>query len=207
MPSFEFILKHDSDEPQCSNLDRTARQEHIQYIEWAPEYASGEGDNPKRCILMGNWNDFSRRAVDLLEKAGYSIEWSDEWTTCCGCGCAMRTSRDSYDWQPNYIMTDSEVLCFECADIPDYLLSIEDNPKSCCFERIDPGEYGYVRISDPGEFENGLRSGQNDKPEDILKQLRHDGHSRILFRVPSTGQFDIAFETWEAGPDLRDDED
>lgn len=208
MPSFQFILKHDSDAPHCSNLDRAKRQEHIDYIQWVPEYAKAEGmDNPKRGILLGNWNEFSGRATDLLEKAGYDIQWEDEWTTCSNCGRLLQTSPDSYGWQPNYIMTDCEILCFECADIPEYLRSIEDNPDHCCFRVIDPEEYGYVRISEPFEFENGWHHGQNDNPHEILKRLHEEGHGRVLFRAPYTGQFDISFETWEAGPDLRDNEE
>lgn len=208
MPSFEYILRRDSDPPHCSNLSREQRMQHIDYIQWVSEYAKAEReDTPKRGILLGNWNDFSRRATDLLGRAGYAIEWEDEWTTCCNCGCALRTSPTSYGWQPQYIQTDGEILCLECADIPEYLKSIEDNPDHCCFNVIDPEEYGYVRVSEPSEFESGWHYGQDDNPHDILKRLHKEGRDRILFRVPSTGQFDISFETWEAGPDLRDEEE
>lgn len=203
--SAEFILRHDSDVPYCSNQPRERRVRGIENLGFAAKYATGEGmDDPKRGILFGNWNEFSRRAVDLLERAGYAIEWEDEWTTCADCGAALRTSPDSYGWQPQYIETDDGYVCFDCADFEEYLESIEDNPRKCCFRDVNPEEYGYTRISEPGEFESGWHPGQNDDPAEILERLHATGHQRIVFRVSGTGQFDISFETWERVTDTDD---
>jgi hypothetical protein len=67
-------------------------------------------------IAFGNWNTVSkwnerRHEFDTIDKEpaivsekldslGVSLEWSDEWTTCEGCGKAVRTTPESYSWQP-----------------------------------------------------------------------------------------------------------
>lgn len=206
--SFEFILRHDSDTPHCSRLPRAARLERIDWIQWVPDYAKCENrKTPAKGILFGNWNDWSGRAVDVLDRAGYAIEWEDEWAICDGCGRAVRTSPDSYGWQPNYVTDDDcTILCAGCLDIDDYLRSIEDNPQKCCFAWIDPSEHGYVRVSREGEYESGLRPGQDDRPEDILRRLHAEGVRHVIFRSPGQGQFEISFETWRRVEE-PDDED
>lgn len=195
---YEYILRRDCDAPHCSNLTREQRQERIDGIRYVHAYAPEQGEiDPARGILLGNWNEYSRRATDLLQRAGYAIEWEDEWTECGNCARAIRTSPTSYRWQPAYVQyQDGEILCLECADIGDYLRELEDNPRRCCFAIVDPAEHGYVRVSEEGEYENGLHPGQDDNPGEILEGLHAQGITGVVFRVPSTGQFDINFETW-----------
>lgn len=82
---------------------------------WAPKYAEPGYDQPEKCVLMANWNEFPRGLDTLLERAGYSIEWSDEWTTCESCNGALRTQPDGYSWEPSYKDDDTcGVLCLEC---------------------------------------------------------------------------------------------
>jgi len=197
MPSYDYILRHDSDKPHCSNLPRELRVRDIEDIQWAPGYANGYNEAPKRGILFGNWNEFSHRAVALLEKAGYVLEWEDEWSTCSDCGRAIRTQPDSYSWMPDYLLGDGEILCNDCADWPEYLRGIENDPRKACMDHIDPEEYGYVRLSEEGEYENGFHPGQDDNPEKILERLHARGHRNVLFRVSGVGQFDVSFEAWE----------
>lgn len=174
-------------------------ESEIDDIRYAPEYAEGEGygDAPERGILFGNWNYFSRDVTDLLEKVGYAIEWNDEWTTCDGCGKALRTSPDSYSWQPGYLReADScETYCHECADIESVLESYEDQPTRALNDHIDPGEYGYRKLE--GDFESGWHPGQNDNPQEIYDRLVALGHKRLLFVIDGVGQFDIGFSIWE----------
>lgn len=199
--SAEFILRHDNRPPRCSHQSREERQREIERMRLAPAYAVGEvtnSDQPKKAVLMANWNNFSSDAVDLLERAGYSIGWSDEWDICYNCGNAFRVKPDSYGWQPKYVeFPDGERHCPECADFEGCLESLEDDPRRCCFAyAVDPGEYGYQLVTEPGGFENGFHPGQNDTPEDILRDLHERGIRRVVFRTSSTGQFDINFEAW-----------
>ena len=196
--TFEFVLRHDTDTPHCSSLPRNQRLERINWIRWAPDYAVSEHNpTPAKGVLLGNWNDWSGRALILLEQAGYALEWEDEWCTCDGCGRVVRVQPDSCGWQPAHITTeDGEIYCQECTDVEEYLESLEDDPRKCCFAWIDPEEYGYERVSESGEYEAGLREGQNDRPEVVLKALHAQGVRGVLFRVSDTGQFDVNFETW-----------
>lgn len=198
----EYILRNSlKRKPHCdSNPDYVRRaNEAIENLEWSKEYAEPGYTNPDKAILFANWNIFSNDATNLLEKYGYDIQWSDEWSTCGDCGKAVRTSPDSYGWQPSYvIMNDCEIVCIECLkdDPTDYLQSIEDNPKQALNLRgIDPSQHGYELIK--GEFESGMHQGQNDKPEKIFAELVQAGHKRILFSVDTVGQFDMQFSVWK----------
>ena len=111
-----------------------ARQEDVKYalrliedMSYSSEYAEPGYTQPKKGILFSDWNYLPRGIGDLLSRMGYELEWEDEWTTCSDCGKALRTSADSYSWQPSYfLMYECEMYCKECADIPEYLRSKEN---------------------------------------------------------------------------------
>lgn len=192
----EYVLKRDSKPAHCSELSRERRYEYLTgELQYAEDYAEPGYNKPERGILFGNWNYASRKASDLLERMGYALEWSDEWTTCEDCGKAIRTSPNCYDWTPYYVEQDGAV-CFNCVDWESYLESIEDRPSKAAMSHVNPADYGYMRVSDAGEYENGFHPGQNDNPEAILEALHECGVKRVLFRISSKGQFDISFETW-----------
>lgn len=100
-------------------LQRAAESEVVNMV-FAPAYAAQQGydsDQPRHGVLMANWNHLPRNLDKLLEKAGYAVEWSDEWTICDDCGKALRTSPDSYFWEPAYTMDDSgSCLCRACEE-------------------------------------------------------------------------------------------
>ena len=176
-------------------------------MEWSPGYAEPGYDDPKRGILFADWNDASRRVQDILERAGYSCEWHDEWSTCSECGKAVRTSGDSYGWQQSFWMPEDsgEIICNECIEPTEYLASLENKTHICSTLRsIDPSDYGYVQLQDG--FENGFHPGQNDDPKKIYSQLRANGETRpLIFVLDSTGQFDIGFSVW-AKQDTEDEQ-
>jgi len=177
----------------------------IDNVTWAPGYAEKGYDDPKRGVLFANWNYFARGLDSILERAGYAIEWSDEWATCADCNRAVRTSGDSYFWQPSYIwQNDCEIVCHDCADWASYLETIEDDPNKACMASIDPSVYGYVLISERNEFETGFHPGQTDDPSKVLAALRAKGHDRIVFRLSETSQF---YSRWEVYKRIVEDED
>jgi len=193
--TYKYILEHDNREPHCSKAPRDERMRHIEWITCASEYAEPGYSNPDGLILFGNWNEFSRDAGDLLERAGYELEWEDEWTLCGDCGKAIRTSPDCYQWTPYYhIFNDCEVVCLDCIDWKGYLESIENNPRSCCLPQCNPEEYGYRQYN--GTYENGLHMGMNDNPNKILKELQDKGFKHIIFRLAASSQFYIEFEVY-----------
>lgn len=193
----EYILRKSlSLPPHCSERSPEERSRYIEYTEFSPAYAEPGYRDPAKGILFNNWNYFPARVTDLLERYGYEIEWSDEWSTCQECGKAVRTSPDSYGWQPSYfIMNDCELFCVDCCPIEEYLEGIEDNPRRALNDHISPADYGYIKLE--GDFENGFHPGQNDNPTAIYKRLHEAGHKRLLFNIDGVGQFDIRFSIWK----------
>lgn len=179
-------------------------------VQWSHGYAEPGYSDPKASILFANWNGCSQRVQDILERAGYSLEWEDEWSTCSGCGKAVRTTADSYSWQQSFWMPEDsgEIFCVECIDPAEYLESLHNKTRHCAtIHDINPAEHGYVQLQDG--FENGFHPHQNDDPKAIYKSLREKGENRpLIFVLDSTGQFDISFSIWAkeddgAEPDME----
>lgn len=179
-------------------LERSATSE-AENVTYAPDYAEPGYHHPGKGIVFANWNTFPRGLDDILERAGYAVEWSDEWSTCDDCGRAVRTSGNSYGWQASYqLVNDCEIVCNDCIDWAERLEAIEDDPTQAVPRACDPAEHGYHRIS---EHESGWHPGQTDDPRVILKALHTAGKKGIVFRVSDVGQFDVHFETWQRDHD------
>lgn len=178
------------------NWKRSAESE-IENMGRSSEYAEPGYSQPSKGVLFANWNHFPRGIDSILERYGFAIEWSDEWTTCEECGRAVRTSADSYGWQPSYaLVREYSIVCVDCLknDAESYLESLENHPtRALNLLDIDPVTYGYVKVE--GNLENGLHPGQNDNPHQIYARL-HPKYPRLLFRVDGVGQFDIGFSVW-----------
>ncbi len=96
-------------------LERDATSE-VENMNYAREYAEPGYTQPAKGIVFANWNTLPCNLDRILERAGYAVEWSDEWATCDDCGKAIRTQPDSYQWSPAYEMSgDSILLCKVCA--------------------------------------------------------------------------------------------
>ena len=89
-------------------------QAEIDNMGFSPSYAEPGYEQPKRGILLANWNVFPSTIDTLLERYGFAVEWSDEWTTCSNCNKAMRTEPSSYDWTPAYTVEDGGEYCRDC---------------------------------------------------------------------------------------------
>jgi len=163
-------------------------------------------------VATGNWNTVTvyneetgkcdtvdetpRRVGHLLEKVGFSLEWSDEWTTCDNCQKLVRTMGDSYSWTRAYVQDEyAEIICHECVakDPAPYLEVFENNHRhGWTLHDINPEDHGYMAIKQ--EFEKGLYGGQSDDPEKIATSLRDMGITRFLFLIDSVGQFEARFK-------------
>jgi hypothetical protein len=198
----QFILRASlCREPHCASRPnwKDSAISEIENMGWSPEYAEPRYSNHPKGILFADWNYFPTVVTDILERAGYGIQWSDEWTTCEDCGKALRTSPDCYGWQPSYaLVNECSIVCIDClnGDAESYLEGLEDNPRTALnIPRINPADWGYVQLKDG--FESGWHSGQTDNPVKIHAELIEAGHERILFRVDSVGQFDMRFSVWK----------
>lgn len=94
-------------------LERAATSE-VENMGYAPGYAEPGYEQPRKGVLMADWNVLPRRFDEVLERLGYSVEWSDEWATCEDCNRAVRTQPDGWDWKPGYQVDESEIVCKEC---------------------------------------------------------------------------------------------
>jgi hypothetical protein len=183
--------KDDYDRQRMRSIDG-----EIECMGYAKEYAEPGYQDPTKCVLWANWNVFPRDLPSILENYGYSIEWSDEWTTCGDCGKAIRTQPNSYSWQPYYVLlNDCEIICLDCVDWQSYLESIEDDSDMACVAECNPADYGYTLVDD--SFEHGLHPGQTDDPQAILKRLMQDGSTGYVFRIRESRQFDTRFEVYK----------
>lgn len=176
-------------------LERAAQSE-IENLGFADHYSEPGYSDPEKGIVWVNWNCLPRGLDRILERAGYAVEWSDEWSTCDDCGGAVRTQPDSYSWECSYVETDGAIVCHKCVDWEDYCRSIEDDATKAVTSDVDPAEFGYVRLSNAAAFENGFHPGQTDDPVKILAECEAAGKKHVLFRVSGVGQFDVTFETW-----------
>lgn len=172
----------------------SARQ-YIENMMYCAEYGEPGYSNPRKMILFSNWNLFPRQACDLLESAGYELEWEDEWSTCDGCNKAFRTSADSYSWQPSMMYDNGGYYCADCLGDDDEILSdYIDNPRRAVnLEGLDLRKFGYV------EIECGFSAGWStcsDNPEKIMADCHARGYRNVLFQISDQSQFECGFCVW-----------
>jgi len=153
------------------------------------------------CRLL-NWIDENKEELNL------DALWHDEYMPCSECGKAVRTTADSYGWEPSYVWTcDCEIACHECIeadnklddkilieDVIDYYSNRTDKAVySWFYEYIETA--GFVCYS-PDEycqrFETGFHPGQNDDPKDVAKDIEAElPDYDYIFKIDSVGQFDV----------------
>lgn len=204
VPGQGYVNRGDHEHTKADYDRQRARsaESAIDNLHYANGYAEPGYTDPAKSVLFANWNIFPRGIESVLERAGYAIEWEDEWTTCNDCGKAVRTSGDSYHWQPYYVLfNECEIVCLDCVDWPDYLQSIEDDPNAACVAECNPADHGYSLLSDRSEYESGFFPGQTDRPVDVLKKLQDAGHTGIVFRLSETSQFYCKWEVYKRDTD------
>lgn len=139
---------------------------------------------------------FDVTAGERILDSIFEIGFSDEYTECYSCGKLIRTAPDCYSWDPDFLMTDCEILCSDCYDdgvVIDLYLNDPDMALSKGMLKEPLESHGF-RLFNDFEFENGWHPGQNDKPQDILKNLP-DGLDYI-FEISENSQFYIKFNLW-----------
>ena len=111
-------------------------------------------------VASGNWNTIDKydratntrvdvstlpkRLGDAFERLGIPCEWSDQTSTCDGCGKLIRTDPDSYSWTPQYVISDGGIECAECVDHASHLETLHGQLDDHVPSWIDPLAHGYT---------------------------------------------------------------
>jgi hypothetical protein len=164
--------------------------------DFASKYGEPGYSDPERGIIFADWNGIPSGLGDWLEKCGYALEWSDEWSVVDG--IAYRTSPDCYSWECQIHITDEgEWLTPEQSDdewCDEFSMTDKGQPAKCLPSRIDPGACGYtLRLAG---LESGHHSGQADDLDDIARKAFDEGAERVVFRKTEHSQFYVVFECW-----------
>ena len=162
----------------------------------APAYAE-PGYTATKGILFDDWNDVPTKLQDFLESSGFELEWSDEWTTCCDCGKAIRTSPDGYSWKPHYVLGEGDVVCLDCLDPEDHLEQTIDNPNTYWhLSETMLISLGFTRLNE-NRYESGSHRGQTDDPKSILQLLNEirPGYEYVFGELDSE-QFSMSFNIY-----------
>ena len=180
------------------------------YAEFANEYGEPGYSNPERGIILANWNNVPKGLADWLEKLGYDLEWSDEWTIDYNHGCkAYRTAPSGYDWQSSVMVTDDGELLTPDDDAGEWIneCAMTDKGQPCRVlpDRITPAdlEHAGFRLFE-GDKESGFFPGQTDNPKEAAQRAFAAGALRVVFRKTEQSQFYIK---WEAYAEWEESED
>lgn len=206
-------------------------QEQGLFDNYAPDYAEPGYSIPEgsKGILFANWNEKSNydenynrlpsskadklmpRLEAIAERAGYEIEWLDEWSTCSDCYKAFRTNADSNGWLPCYVwIGECDMVCHQClldnsSLLDEYLENelIGNANKAITIDGIANSlpELGWRKVEI--DYETGLHQGMNDKPQDIAAKLEKSGIDRYIFEVSDASQFYITWQVWVEEKDLE----
>ena len=173
-------------------LERRATSE-IENLGYASAYADGR-DCGAKGVIWANWNAFPRGLETILERMGYSLEWSDCVSTCDGCYKAIQTEPDCYSWTPQYTIGDGYITCAACLeeDPETYVQELLNDPHKADTLGVNLKALGFEQYN--GTFENGFHPGQNDRPNEIVKRL--PAGVEYVFQIADKGQFDIRFTCW-----------
>jgi hypothetical protein len=124
------------------------------------------------------------------------LDWGfcDEYDICSDCFNIIRTSPDSYSWQPEYDIDEYGIFCSDCIqNSPEYYLDNRINQNKLVNEyMVDPSEHGWTMVDI--EYANGYHYGQNDNPNAIIESLNE--HNIDCLFTGNVGQFDVHFNVW-----------
>lgn len=156
--------------------------------------------NPKRFRqhegepAITEWEMIPTRLAEIFERIGVFTGWLDEWARCDDCLRIFRIEPNSYSWKKFGLVTEEgSVLCGDCVTYDNIEPSYVNNPDLAITFDIDLSEEGYEPFN--GRFESGWHPGQNDNPKEILERALTYWEEGI-FKIDSTGQFDISFSLW-----------
>jgi hypothetical protein len=151
----------------------------------------------KETLELEDDNFFTDEILDV------EVVYSDEYTTCSDCNKVIRTSPDSYHWQPDFYVGDGFIACNVCFNenedyqeayledkINDYRQAVnglisEEQMEKLGFEKLD------------AEYQDGYYD-RHDDPEAIYHKLDQT-YPEIVFFISDVGQFHTNFVVFVRG--------
>lgn len=144
------------------------------------------------------WDDWN-----VEDATGITMVFSDEYTTCSDCNKLIRTSPDSYGWQPDFYVGDGFIACNTCFNDTEnyqeeYIEERVNDPKKAVNglmteEQIEA--LGFEKLD--AEYENGWYHVEDD-PEEVYDKLSEHYHE-VLFYINNVEQFRINFIVFVRG--------
>jgi len=140
--------------------------------------------------------------LDLLDFHYYDTitGFYDEYTTCSDCCEIIKTSPDSYCWQPDFILLECAIVCKKCVldnkeTYLDELIEEYINDSSKAFN----SELFSIKDllddewkTDDKVYQSGFHVGMDDNPEEIVSNL--PDNKDFVFFVTNTSQFYVEFK-------------
>lgn len=121
--------------------------------------------------------------------------FSDEYDTCSDCNALIRTSPDSYFWQPDFIVNDCGIHCAQCIeDNPEDTIESVKNTRTPLPVSINPADHGWTQLN-KYPLKSGWFPGQNDDPETYTKAMSNAGID-YLFQIDEPSQFYTKWSVW-----------
>lgn len=186
---------------------------------WDDVYVDiGEDKDGNFYFVFDGWDDlgkFSKFAKEVLglddDVKEYDIEdelnasfvFSDEYTSCSDCSNIIRTSPNSYGWQPNFYVGDGFIACEKCFNNTEeyqesYISDKINNPTSAVNglmteEQIE--SLGFVKVDE--DFQSGWYN-RHDNPKAIYDELS-EKYDEVLFFIDGVGQFHVDFVAFIRG--------
>jgi len=191
-------------------------------LEWATEYGEPGYSQPRRGILLADWNRAEEAIARRLESRGmpqeqaenraratwralerrlesmdYSLEWSDEWVIDYNHGAkAYRTQPDSWDWEARIRVIDGDFLTPD-DDAASWIadaMNEERRPLPSWFDDSELERHGF-KVWEQEDKQVGFHPGQNETPDKFCPALREKGFDYVL-QITSLGQFECRYRIW-----------
>ncbi len=160
-------------------------------------------EDGKDFLIFEDWDEVKEiesfiKAIDedvsLDSIMDYNWGFSDEYTLCSNCGTVLRTSPDSYGWQPDYDQTDYGIFCSDCIDEDQYIEDRINQNKLVNKYLVSLEDHGWIMLD--FKFDNGMHYGMNSDPKKIINILTNlDLPIDVIF-TGQPSQFYIDFQAW-----------
>lgn len=119
--------------------------------------------------------------------------FTDEFDFCSNCNVLI----DLYNSKKYMVIDDCLLLCTSCLSVDDIIEQIKNNYKQVneILSHKEIIQEGF-KLYNNNIYRHGLHKGDNDKPEDIYKDLKKQGYKDILFNITYKDYYTIEFNVY-----------